>query len=134
MRRPFLAAVVFLASAVGVARAEEFRALLMWVDVKGKKIEVIKIDKKIDMLTTLMEGEEITLSADGAKVFTSQDKGLPPEFTENPAGLDAIKLGFRVNRKRTVTIRVLELTTDDKTGNVTSIKAVSSFVVEKAKN
>jgi len=140
MRRSLLVAVLFLFAAVGVARAGEFQALLIWVDVKEKKIDVIKIEKaKRDdahsaTLKALLEGEEITLAADGAKVFTSKDKGLAKEFTENPAGLDAIKLIHRVNRKTTVTTRIVEITTDDKTGKVTSIKAVSAFVREKAKN
>jgi hypothetical protein len=138
MFRRLLVVALFLASAAGVAAAGEFRALVLWVDVKDNKIELLKVTKDKDGVyrarEALEEGKELLLAvSEKVKVYTIKEKG-GKEVVENPAGLSAIKMIHRVNRKSTPTIRMIDVTVDDDTRTVTAIKHAGNFAIEKRKD
>jgi hypothetical protein len=141
MPRHFIIAVVALVVAATAACAETFHAFLIWVDVPGKKLVVIKIphwkpdEGPGDGPKILRGGKETTFAVDDkVKVFTPKEKAIGREVEENPAGLAAIKMPRRINPKLSTTTRIVELERDEQANKLTTIKIVSFLVIEKRKD
>jgi hypothetical protein len=136
MARAYILALLFLPSFAAAARAEEYRAILMWVDVKGRKLDLIIVPKgkeatPQDRIDALHDGKESTWSvSDQVKVYVPRDKKPnSKDLVEDPTGLAAIRLPGRVIRHSTPGISYVDVTVDAKQ-QVTVIKLAGKFWIE----